>query len=142
VALPLGSYPLHHIGYVVASIAVSMPGFVRSFGGCWNGEIIADPLQKVKVAFLEVSSGSPLIELVEPDGEDAPVRRFLEKNGGGYHHLCYEVGNLEQALADMKTLGAAIARRPKPAVAFGGRRIAWILTAEGALVELLEKDTQ
>lgn len=141
-ATALGSYPLHHIGYVVASIATAMPGFVRSFGGQWDGAIIADPLQKVKVAFLAVSPGAPLIELVEPDGEDAPVRRFLEKNGGGYHHLCYEVDALEQALADMKSLGAAIARRPKPAVAFGGRRIAWILTAEGALVELLEKESQ
>jgi hypothetical protein len=33
-----------------------------------------------------------------------------------------------------------IVRRPKPAVAFDGRRIAWVLTPENLLVELLEKD--
>lgn len=41
-------------------------------------------------------------------------------------------------MAEMKTRGAIIARRPKPAVAFQGRRIAWMLTAEKLLVELLE----
>jgi hypothetical protein len=39
----------------------------------------------------------------------------------------------------MKARGALIMRRPKPAVAFEGRRIAWMLTREKLLVELLEK---
>jgi hypothetical protein len=42
-------------------------------------------------------------------------------------------------MAGMKSRGALIARRPKPAVAFEARRIAWMLTAEKMLVELLEQ---
>jgi hypothetical protein len=45
-------------------------------------------------------------------------------------------------MAGMKSRGALIARRPKPAVAFEGRRIAWMLTAEKMLVELLERQAQ
>ena len=80
----------------------------------------------------------PQIELVEPAGEDSPVLRFLEQ-GGGLHHVCYEVADLEEQLVEFRSRGAVIARRPKPAVAFGGRRIAWVITAEKLLVELLEE---
>ena len=33
---------------------------------------------------------------------DSPVTRFLEK-GGGLHHLCYEVDNLEARIQRMKS---------------------------------------
>jgi hypothetical protein len=38
----------------------------------------------------------------------------------------------------MRKRGALIARRPKPAVAFEGRRIAWVITREKLLVEFVE----
>ena len=60
------------------------------------------------------------------------------KKGGGLHHLCYEVEDCEKALAAMRQRSAMIVRRPQPAVAFAGRRIAWMLTAEKLLIELLE----
>jgi methylmalonyl-CoA/ethylmalonyl-CoA epimerase len=108
-------------------------------GATWDGSIYADPLQKVKVAFLVTRPGEPQIELVEPLGPDSPVSRFLGERGGGLHHLCYEVDDLERHMAEMKSRGALIAKRPKPAVAFGGRPIAWMLTAERLLLEFLER---
>jgi len=129
---------LHHIGFVVSSIEAAMPSFVRSMLAEWDGRSFDDPLQKAKVTFLTTRAGDAQIELVEPLGEDSPVRRFLEEKGGGLHHLCYEVNDLEQELSDFRSRGAVIAKRPKPAVAFGGRRIAWVITAEKLLVELLE----
>ena len=51
-----------------------------------------------------------------------------------------EVEDLDNQLAEMKARRSMIIRRPKPATAFDGRRIAWILTAEKLLVEMLEKN--
>jgi hypothetical protein len=45
-------------------------------------------------------------------------------------------------MAEMKTHCCIIIRRPKPAIAFDGLRIAWMPTAEKLLVELLEKGNQ
>lgn len=132
---------LHHFGFVVPNIAAGMEGFVHSLAAAWDGRVYEDPYQRVRVAFLATRAGDPLIELVEPMAEDSPVRRFLAEQGGGLHHLCYEVGRLEEHMAEMKARHSVIIRRPKPAVAFGGRRIAWLLTREKLLVELLEKDT-
>jgi methylmalonyl-CoA/ethylmalonyl-CoA epimerase len=129
---------LHHVGFVVADIASAMPGFLRSLGATWDSQIFADPNQKVKVAFLTTRAGDAQVELVEPDGADSPVLRFLNEKGGGLHHACYEVGDLEQELNDFRSRGSLIVKRPKPAVAFQGRRIAWVLTPEKLLVELLE----
>jgi methylmalonyl-CoA/ethylmalonyl-CoA epimerase len=129
---------LHHLGFVVADIAIAMPGFLRSLGATWDSQIFTDPNQKVKVAFLTIRQGDALVELVEPDGNDSPVLRFLNEKGGGLHHACYEVGSVEQELSDFRSRGSLIAKRPKPAVAFQGRRIAWVLTPERFLVELLE----
>lgn len=124
---------------MVASIGASAPGFCRALRAKWNGEIFDDPIQKVKVAFLSANPEEAQIELVEPAGPDAPVRAFLEK-GGGLHHLCYEVGNCEAALRALREQRGMIVKRPQPAVAFAGRRIAWGLTAEKLLLEFLETD--
>ena len=129
---------LHHMGFVVADIAIAMPAFTRSMVATWDGQIFEDPLQRVKVAFMTTRPGDAQIELVQPVGEGSPVARFLQQ-GGGMHHLCYEVADLEAELMAFRSRGAAIASRPKPAVAFGGRRIAWVITPEKFLVELLEE---
>jgi methylmalonyl-CoA/ethylmalonyl-CoA epimerase len=129
---------LHHIGFVLASIQESAEAFARSLGATWDRNIVFDPVQKVRVTFLQGAHVSDsLIELVEPGGPESPVSRFLD-GGGGLHHLCYEVEDLESHLSLCKPLGIVIIRHPVPAVAFGGRRIAWAVTRKGPLLEFLE----
>ncbi len=130
---------LHHVGFVVAEITSSMEAFVNSLGARWDGSIFNDPNQRVRVAFLTTRSSDAQIELIAPAAGESPVRNFLEKKGGGLHHLCYEVADLEQALADFRSRKAVLAKQPLPAVAFRGRRIAWIVTREKLLIELLER---
>jgi methylmalonyl-CoA/ethylmalonyl-CoA epimerase len=131
---------LHHIGYVVENIERAAPRFISSLGVEWDEVVFADPNQKVKVTFLKSEPGSPLIELVEPNAEDSPVNSFLRKNGPGLHHLCYEVKGLELAMAELRSKGALVAKSPKPAIAFRGRRIAWLLSTDKLLLELLEAE--
>jgi len=129
----------HHAGYVVASIEETAPSFARGLGLAWDGAVIHDPLQMVRVTFLPANlSGEATIELVEPAGPRSPVRKFAEA-GGGLHHFCYEVDELTTQIAASQAAGGTLVRIALPAAAFGGRKIAWIRTAEGALVEYLER---
>ena len=129
----------HHVGFVVASIRGMGPGFARSLGTDWSGEIVHDPLQGARVTFLRCGGPDTAdIELVEPTGEGSPLQRFLSR-GGGLHHVCYEVDLLEAELKRSRTAGGLIVRKPLPAVAFGGRRIAWVYTPEKLLIEYLER---
>ena len=130
---------LHHVGYVVESIAKSAPDFARWLLLQWDGEVIHDPLQFVRVTFLPGNLASEAtIELVEPVGPRSPVRKFSDA-GGGLHHVCYEVDNLAAHIADCQAAGATLVRVPMPAKAFGGRKIAWMITPEKLLVEYLER---
>jgi methylmalonyl-CoA/ethylmalonyl-CoA epimerase len=135
---PLGfALRLHHVGFVVVNIERSVTGFINSLGMSWDGAIYEDPIQKVKVTFLATGPTCAQIELIEPAGDDSPVNRFLAK-GGGQHHLCYEVDDIERALDVLKSRKASVVQQPCPAVAFDGRRIAWLITREKLVVELLE----
>ena len=136
--VPQGTF--HHVGFVVASIQNSVKGFAESLEADWDGVITHDPNQVVRVTFLRSKSDSdPLFELIEPAGEKSPVIPFLKK-GGGLHHLCYEVKELEKQLELIRSQGGLIARPPLPAAAFGGRRIAWVYTKGKLLLEYLERD--
>jgi methylmalonyl-CoA/ethylmalonyl-CoA epimerase len=137
--IPPDHVKLHHVGFVVKSIQDCGWSFAQALGASWDEKIYFDPLQKVRVTFFEGrNNADPLIELVEPGGEDSPVTQFLQR-GGGLHHLCYEVDNLERHLEFCKSVGNTIIRPPVPAVAFGGRRIAWAVTRKRLLVEFLER---
>ena len=136
---PAEDLKLHHVGFVVASIQNSGPSFAHALGATWDGNVVYDPVQKVLVTFLEGrSKADPLIELVEPGDTDSPVTRFLGR-GGGLHHLCYEVNDLEGHLEFCKSVGNTVIHAPVPAVAFGGRRIAWAVTRKKMLLEFLER---
>jgi methylmalonyl-CoA/ethylmalonyl-CoA epimerase len=129
---------LHHIGFVVASIEESVPGFVASLNTEWDGKIFNDPLQDAKVTFLRHGvSGTPLIELVEPGSPESHLVKFL-KRSGGLHHLCYETDQLEEQLRSAVASGSILVRKSAPAIAFEGRAIAWFYTPERLLIELLE----
>ena len=131
---------LHHVGFVVSDIETQAKAFARSIGADWDTNIFDDPLQRVRVSFLRTACPQDaLIELVQPAGEGSPVLNFLKK-GGGLHHLCYEVIDLEGHLANVRDQGAIVVKRPLPAVAFDYRRIAWVLTKQKLLLEFLEKE--
>ena len=116
-----------------------MASFAESMALDWDGDIILDPNQKVRVTFLHGNNpADPLIELVEPSGDDSPVSSFL-KRGGGLHHVCYVVDSLETQLQECRTRHSLVTRPPLRAAAFNGRRIAWVYTKNKLLVEYLER---
>lgn len=134
-----GEIALHHVGCVVASIEDCINRYQLALGATAASRIYEDPIQRARVAFLDLPGpGNAQFELVQPASHDSPVTRFLEK-GGGLHHLCYEVDDLSEQIRRMKSQRAVLISSPKPAVAFGGRRIAWMRTADALLIEYLER---
>lgn len=103
------------------------------------GEITADETQRVRVAFLAgADDRAGLLELVEPVAADSPAMALAQR-GGGLHHVCYEVDDLDGWVEHSKRQGMLLVAAPVPAPAFAGRRIAWMYSQDRLLVEYLER---
>ena len=96
--------------------------------------------QKVRVAMLPI--GETRIELLEPTSEDSPISKFLEKRGGGIHHIAVEVEDIEAALAKLKADGVRLIDE-KPRTGAEGCLVAFVhpAAANGVLLELVQKNS-
>ena len=95
------------------------------------------PDHGVTTVFVELPNTK--IELLEPLGENSPIAKFLEKNpNGGMHHVCYEVDDINAAVAQMKAKGATITGTGEPRIGAHGKPVVFLHPKDfvGTLVEL------
>ena len=130
-------FELHHTGYAVEQIEPLAEKYRSRYGYTIATAILHDPLQTAFVQFLKLPRSSSYLELVAPDSPQSKLTGAL-KRGGGLNHLCYLCGPIEQAIAHLESEGMLLISDPKPAIAFGGRRICW-LYGEGLPIELVER---
>jgi methylmalonyl-CoA/ethylmalonyl-CoA epimerase len=83
--------------------------------------------------------GESRIELVQPTRLDSPVGKFLRERGEGFHHVAFEVDDLNVTLAELKRNGVEVIDE-KPRRGAGGTRMAFVHPrgAFGVLTELVE----
>jgi methylmalonyl-CoA/ethylmalonyl-CoA epimerase len=132
-------FKLRHVGVAVPKLGPTTDTLEALFGYKVVSGPFDDPIQKVSVNFLAKSDKDIAeIELIAPLSEDSPITSMLAKGGGAAYHLCFETSDIEQAVIHAKANGCIIVSPPVPAVAFNGRRIAWIYTRSRQLFELVE----
>ncbi len=123
-----------HIGVAVESIAAALT-FYRDVLGLTPG-----PPEEVDGArIVALPFGSSSVELLEPLVDESPIARFLGRRGPGIHHVCYQVPDLDQALAACRAAGyRLIDETPRRGAA--GHRIAFVhpKSTAGILIELTE----
>jgi methylmalonyl-CoA/ethylmalonyl-CoA epimerase len=129
---------LHHVGYVVNEIAPSAESHCIRFGYQLVTEVIHDAQQTALVQFLRLPGDSSWLEFVAPDGPSSKLARSAAK-GGSLHHLCFTCGCLEAEITRLRADGMLLLAEPVPAIALGGRRIAWLYGANSVLTELVER---
>jgi len=134
-------FKLRHVGVAVPSLDATTELLRDLFGYQVVSGPFDDPIQKVTVNFLKTSDAEQAeIELIAPLTPDSPIASMLAKNGGGSYHLCFQTSDIEAALAHAVSLGCMVVASPAPAVAFDGRKIAWLYTKSRQLFELVEAE--
>ncbi len=134
-------FKLRHVGVAVRSLGPTTDTLGTLFGYKIVSGPFDDPIQKVTVNFLKTSADETAeIELIAPLTLDSPIAAMLSKNGGGSYHLCFETNDIDAALVHATNNGCVVVAAPAPAVAFNGRRIAWIYTKSRQLFELVEAE--
>jgi LAO/AO transport system kinase len=96
---------INHLGVATKGIDEALKFWADALGlENVHTETVED--QKVRVAMLPL--GESRIELLEPTSEDSPISKFLEKRGGGIHHIAVEVDDIEATLAKLKAAGTRL----------------------------------
>ncbi|HEY4632544.1 MAG TPA: VOC family protein [Candidatus Limnocylindrales bacterium] len=100
---------VHHVALIVRSIEAAL-GFWRDTLGLELETVMDIEADRVRIAFLTV--GESKVELVEPTDDTTGVARFLESKGEGFHHVCFEVANLSEALFRLEIDGLELIEAP------------------------------
>ncbi len=100
-------------------------------------EVVED--QKVRVAMLPI--GESRVELLEPTSNDSPISKFLEKRGGGIHHIAVEVEDIRASLARLKAQGMQLIDE-EPRIGAEGCLVAFVhpKASGGVLLELVQTE--
>ena len=126
----------HHIGIACRDIDKTREFYLGL--GYTASPVVDDPLQHVRICFLD-KEGAPRLELLQPLDDQSPVARTLATAGVTPYHFCYEVRNLDEAIAALRTKRFLLVSGPVPACALGDRRIAFLYNKNNGLIELVEK---
>lgn len=127
---------IDHIAVVVPELEAALE-FWRAALGLSVEQIEEIPDQETLVAMLPV--GESEVELVQPTTETSGMAKFLAKRGAGLHHICFQVDDIDAALARLQEQGIQLINE-QPVTGAGGRRVAFVhpRSATGVLVELVE----
>lgn len=128
---------LNHVGVATPSIERLIETYRTLLGATAIGEPFDLPAQGVRVCFVDTPNTQ--IELIEPLDEQSPIAGFIAKNpAGGQHHLCFEVPDIGEAVAELKGKGATVLGTPR--IGAHGTPIVFVHPRDmgGVLVELME----
>jgi methylmalonyl-CoA/ethylmalonyl-CoA epimerase len=132
------SLSLHHVGIVVANIEERRGFYVDLLGYRERTAVIHDPLQTAYVQFFSIPGSDHYLELVAPDGENSKLLNASRK-GIPLNHLCYACDEIAATFDALWNAGCYRISAPTPAVAFDGRPVAWLISPDKLLIELVER---
>ncbi|MDE2005202.1 MAG: VOC family protein [Rhodospirillales bacterium] len=125
---------IEHIAIAAEALAPAIGLFRDTFGIPLEYE---EEIGSIRLAMLPV--GETYIELLEGKDPADGVRQWIAGNGAGLFHICFEVEDIDAALAELKAKGVKLQdETPRPGHA--GSRIAFLDPAAtgGTLIELAE----
>ncbi len=127
---------IDHIGYAVKRIDRAQGGFEAL--GFHFGPVIDDTDRNIKIAFGDKDGYR--IELVCPldKKQESPVDQYLSNAVGTPYHICYASNDFDGEIENLKRLGFKVIIDPRPAVAFGGRRVVFMMNLGFGLMEIVE----
>ena len=132
---------IDHIGYLCSDIEKSVSQF-EQLGYKATSEIFPDNepdggmARNVYICFMQ--NEQIRIELVSPINEESDVYSTLKRQGEGPYHICYQTEKLDDRIAELKSSGWLILKRPAKAMAFDYARVAFLFKRSVGLIELVE----
>ena len=136
-ALPegLGIGKIHHVAVIVRDLEAALDLY-RDKLGLSVETVMPIPYDRVTIGFLPV--GEVKIELVQPNDDTTGAAKFLQAKGEGFHHVCFEVPDIQAALEKLAADGLLLIDKAPRKGAEGPVAFVHPKSCHGVLVELIE----
>jgi methylmalonyl-CoA/ethylmalonyl-CoA epimerase len=128
---------LEHIGIAVSSLAQSIPLYEKLLQTtCYKTEEVWS--EKVVTAFFK--AGESKVELLQSLTSDSVVKKFIDKNGEGLHHIAFAVDDIEAEMKRLKKEGFTLLN-DKPKQGADNKLICFLhpKNTTGVLIELCQE---
>jgi methylmalonyl-CoA/ethylmalonyl-CoA epimerase len=125
---------VEHVAIAVNDMASSMAMLERIFDLKLEYQ---EQIGTTKLAMYPI--GETYLELLEAAAPESPVKKWIAKNGESLFHLCFEVEDIDGALAELRQKGVKLLNET-PRTGHGGSRIAFLdpQSTGNILIELAE----
>lgn len=125
---------LDHIAIAVPDLEKAIKRFMEDFGLPYKGSEAVDAA-KTTTAFFPLPETS--IELVHPLNGEGPIAGYLEKKGGGLHHLCFRSDDIDADVARLQEKGYQFLSEA-PSIGAHNCKVIFIhpKSCDGVLIEL------
>ena len=125
---------IEHVGVVVRDVDASRKLWEECFGIRLGGTE-ANSIRRLALYPI----GDSMVELISGTTPDSKHQRMIEEGKGGLNHICFEVQDIDEALAELKAKGIPLIDQV-PRIGHAGCRIAFLdpSATEGCLIELAE----
>lgn len=123
---------IHHIGIACKNINKAIKAYSSMYNVESVSDIVHDELQNADLCILKTDTGLD-VEFIS--GEQVAS---LLKSRINYYHLCYSTEDIEKEISRFEEKGCVVVSELKPAILFGGKRVAFLMTPTG-LIELVEE---
>jgi methylmalonyl-CoA/ethylmalonyl-CoA epimerase len=127
---------IEHLGIAVNSLDEAIPLYERLLQTtCYKTESVSS--EGVNTAFFQI--GDSKIELLEASNQNSPIAKFLSKRGEGFHHVAFEVDDIEEELTRLQKLDFILLHL-SPKDGADNKRIAFLhpKSTMGMLIELCQ----
>lgn len=127
---------IEHLGIAVNSLDEAIPLYERLLQTtCYKTESVSS--EGVNTAFFQI--GDSKIELLEASDQNSPIAKFLSKRGEGFHHVAFEVDDIEAELSRLQKLDFILLHL-SPKDGADNKRIAFLhpKSTMGMLIELCQ----
>jgi methylmalonyl-CoA epimerase len=125
------------VSVAVPSIADALPAYTEGLGLEVTHDVVES--ERFPLRWVELGAGGrTFLELLEPTGDDGPVRRFLDRRGPGVYQVRLFVDDLDEALRELEGRGVRVIRGDDVP---GQPRIGFVHPASthGVLFEVMER---
>ena len=127
---------IEHVGVVVRDLDASKRLWEDCFGIPLSG--VEQPEGRpTKLALYHI--GESMVELLAGTTPDSKFAKLCDEGKAGMHHICFEVEDIDEALAELKSKGIPLIDEV-PRIGHAGCRIAFLdpKGTEGCLIELAQ----